>query len=199
VIGGIREKISLGFAEYGRTAPVALGEDHLIEEGDGWVGGGFRLALVDELVERLGIVSWKPMIVERRCTLSLHQDLLYVFRILVGQTADESIHVKAVEHPGFLLILTCWLQKLPVGVEESGETPCKGSPYLLWMESCRADNTNLVCAPAVSMDTTPAAFVDPVLGLLIAESADRLFVMRPPLQTMPLYPMGGIGITDRLD
>lgn len=51
VIGGVREEVGAGLREEGSAAAVALREDDLVEEEDGWVGGGFGLALVDEFVE----------------------------------------------------------------------------------------------------------------------------------------------------
>lgn len=51
MIGGVGEEVGAGFGEEGGAAAVAFGEDDLVEEEDGGVGGGFGFALVDEFVE----------------------------------------------------------------------------------------------------------------------------------------------------
>lgn len=130
-------------------------------------------------------------------TLRLLQHL-HVLGIFWRETLQKPGHIEAIKQARLPLLFIWRRQKLSVRIEQGCKAACKGRAHLLWVESHRADNADLLSTPTMSVDAASSTPIDPILGLVVAYSAHRAVVMISPLQAMTLNPVGRLGVPDRL-
>nr|POE52148.1 hypothetical protein CFP56_52529 [Quercus suber] len=90
VIGGVGEETGVRFGEERGPTTIALRQDDLVEELDGWVFGTGGFAVVDEFVEGLGFA-----------------EQVHVFTVAVWHAFDELVHVEVVDETGFPSVARC--------------------------------------------------------------------------------------------
>ena len=155
----VGEEIASGFAEEAGAATVAFGEDDFVEQFDGRVvrTGGF--ALVNELVETLGMSANGVNDSGTVITLSLLQHF-HVLHVFVRHALHELIHLELVDHPRPLLIARSGNQISSIGVQQAGETPHKRCANLIGPESIGAHDADGVDACFMSICAASCSWLD---------------------------------------
>lgn len=143
MVAGIRKEISLGFIEVRRCAAILLCKNDFVEEFDLGILAGNALALMDELIESLGLLQ---------CCQILH-----VFGWLV---LHEIIHLELVVHARFLAVAMCRYKISSVSVQQAGKTSHERSADLVRSESRRADYADRRGASGVDVGSASYAGSD---------------------------------------
>lgn len=138
VISRVRQETSIALRKQTAPSAVAFRQNNLIEQLDARVFGAGGLALVDELVELLGLAQH-----------------VHVFGVAVRAGLEEGVHVEVVDEAGFLGLAGRRVQVAPVGVEERGEAADESGTNLVGVEGDRADGVD--CVDAAGVDGCGAA------------------------------------------
>ena len=123
---------------------------------------------------------------------------MHIIGVLVRETSQKSLHIKAMNHTASLLVARGRLKILAIGVEQTRKAADKSCANLLGVERCGADNTGVVDASGMGICIATATFIDSVLGLFFADGANRPVIVKMPLEAVAFHPIRGFRVSHGL-